>query len=253
MVNENNARILAVIPARFGSTRFPGKPLAIIQGKSMISRVLEQVRKSKEVEAVVVATDDVRIYDHIHSLGGAAVMTDSDLPSGTDRCAAVASLFPSAEIILNVQGDEPFIQPEQIDLLTATLRAQPHFQIATLAKKITHENTLFNSNVVKVVFSQSKEAIYFSRHPIPFVRGHEPIHWLQFQDFYKHIGLYAFRRDTLLSIAALQPSRLERAESLEQLRWMENQLRIAIGITTLESVGIDVPEDILRLDINEHE
>ena len=249
MVNENNPRILAVIPARFGSTRFPGKPLAIIQGQSMISRVLEQVRKSKVVDAVVVATDDARIYDHIQAMGGTVFMTDSDLPSGTDRCAAVASLFPTAEIIVNVQGDEPFIQPEQIDLLTETLRTKPNVQIATLAKKITPEETLFNNNVVKVVFSEKREAIYFSRHPIPFVRGQETKDWLQYHDFFKHIGLYAFRHDTLQTIAALKPSLLETAESLEQLRWMEKGIRIAIGITELETIGIDVPDDMLRLNI----
>ncbi len=244
MINVQKAEILAVIPARFASTRFPGKPLAMIQGQSMITRVLEQVNKSRLVQAAVVATDDVRIYDHVLEFGGRAMMTRSDYPSGTDRCAEVAKAFPAAKIILNVQGDEPFIQPEQIDLLAETLLQNPAYQIATLAKKISDSAQLFNSNVVKVVASPTNEAIYFSRHPIPFFRGTAPENWLNEHDYFKHIGLYAFRSHTLQSIAKLLPSPLEKAESLEQLRWLENGLRIAIGITELETIGIDVPEDV---------
>jgi 3-deoxy-manno-octulosonate cytidylyltransferase (CMP-KDO synthetase) len=250
MVNVPPVKILAVIPARFASTRFPGKPLVMIQGQTMINRVYQQVKKSKLAQAVIVATDDARIYEHVLEFGGQAVMTSPDHPSGTDRCAAVATLFPTAEIILNVQGDEPFIQPEQIDLLAETLRTRPDFSIATLAKKITESEPLFNQNVVKVVFSTQGEAIYFSRHPIPFVRGQETQHWLQSHDFYKHIGLYAFRREALQAIAKLLPSPLEKAESLEQLRWIENGLKITIGVTELETIGIDVPEDLLRLTVD---
>jgi len=239
--------ILAVIPARYASTRFPGKPLVDIGGKTMIRRVYEQVLQSRRVDAAVVATDDERIYEHVLSFGGAVRMTRAEHPSGTDRCAEVAGHFPEAKFILNVQGDEPFVQPEQIDLLADTLTGSEQFSIATLAKKIEQQEMLFNPNVVKVVFSEANGAIYFSRHPIPFVRGAEPANWLSRQVFYKHIGLYGFRRETLLDIAALSPTPLERAESLEQLRWLENSLRIAVGVTELETVGIDSPEDLEKM------
>lgn len=239
--------LLAVIPARWASTRFPGKPLADIGGKTMIQRVYEQICLASKVNHVVVATDDERIFEHVRSFGGEVLMTRADHPSGTDRCAEVAKYFPKAKIILNVQGDEPFIQPEQIDLLADTLLADSKFSVATLAKKIEQPEPLFNPNVVKVVFSEKNGALYFSRHPIPFVRGLEPEKWLSQQIFYKHIGLYAFHRATLLKIARLSPTPLERAESLEQLRWLENGLRIAVGITDLETIGVDAPEDLERV------
>ena len=241
--------VLAVIPARWASTRFPGKPLANIAGKSMIQRVLEQVNLSKKIDRVVVATDDTRILQHVRDLGGEAMMTNPDHPSGTDRCAEVALHFPEAQIILNIQGDEPFILPEQIDLLADTLLQNSYSSIATLAKKIDRADFLTNPNVVKVVFSESIGAIYFSRHPIPFVRGARAEFWLEKQDFYKHIGLYGFRRDALMKIADLSPTPLEIAESLEQLRWLEHGFRIAIGITALETIGIDTPEDLENLDL----
>lgn len=219
----------------------------MIQGQTMISRVFQQVQKSRLVNDVVIATDDARIFDHVQEFGARAVMTSPDHPSGTDRCAEVALAFPDADIILNVQGDEPFVQPEQIDLLAETLLLKPNHDIATLAKKITSEEVLFNQNVVKLIMSPAGEAIYFSRHPIPFVRGQEPENWLHKHNFYKHIGLYAFRRETLAAIAKLPPSSLEKAESLEQLRWLENGRKIAIGITELETIGIDVPEDLVRV------
>jgi 3-deoxy-manno-octulosonate cytidylyltransferase (CMP-KDO synthetase) len=239
--------ILAIIPARWASTRFPGKPLVDIAGKSMIRRVYEQAEKSQLVQKVVVATDDPRILEHVRAFGGTAVLTRAGHPSGTDRCAEVAATFPEADIILNIQGDEPFVQPEQIDLLAQTLLDRPRFQIATLAKRIEQAETLFNPNAVKVVFSPKNGAVYFSRHPIPFVRDAAPENWLERQAFYKHIGLYAFRRSALFRIARLRPTPLERAESLEQLRWLENGLRIAVGITELETIGIDSPEDLKKV------
>ena len=239
--------ILAVIPARFASTRFPGKPLADIGGKTMIRRVYEQVSLSRRVDKVVVATDDVRISEHVRSFGGEVMLTRPDHPSGTDRCAEVAAKYAKATQVLNVQGDEPFIQPQQIDLLADTLSNGARFSIATLAKKIDREEDLFNPNVVKAVFSEKTGAVYFSRHPVPYVRGAEPPDWLQRHVFYKHIGLYGFRRATLLKIAALSPTPLERAESLEQLRWLENGLRIAVGITEQETFGIDTPDDLLKI------
>ncbi len=248
-VKEN--MILAVIPARYASTRFPGKPLVDLGGKTMIQRVVEQVAQSRQVDRAVVATDDPRIFDHVRSWGGEVLMTRPGHLSGTDRCAEVAQKFPKANFILNVQGDEPFIQPAQIDLLAETLLSDPQVPIATLAKKIEQSEMLFNSNIVKAVFSETGRAIYFSRHPIPFVRGVEPENWLAQQNFYKHIGLYGFRRTTLLEIARLSPTPLERAESLEQLRWLEHGFRIQVGITDLETVGIDTPEDLdkFRKDI----
>ena len=213
----------------------------------MIRRVFEQVMQSRLVDRAIVATDDERIRDHVRAWGGEVMMTRSDHPSGTDRCAEVARKFPDADFVLNVQGDEPFVQPQQINLLAETLTGDRRFSIATLAKKIEQPDTLFNPNVVKVVFAeQSGAAIYFSRHPIPFVRGASPEEWMTQQPFYKHIGLYGFRRSTLLRIARLQPTPLERAESLEQLRWLEYGLRIRVGITNLETVGIDTPEDLMK-------
>ncbi|MDX1911300.1 MAG: 3-deoxy-manno-octulosonate cytidylyltransferase [Saprospiraceae bacterium] len=239
--------LLAVIPARWASTRFPGKPLAKIHGISMIQRVYQQVKKSERVSKVVVATDDMRIFDHVCAFGGEVMLTRADHPSGTDRCAEVARKFPEAKLILNIQGDEPFVQPEQIDLLADTLTASARFQIATLAKRITDAGMLDNPNIVKAVFSSRQGALYFSRHPIPFVRGLEKVAWLSEIPFYKHIGLYGFRRQALLKIARLSPTLLERAESLEQLRWLEHGFRIAVGVTELETQGVDTPEDLERL------
>lgn len=239
--------ILAVIPARYASTRFPGKPLVLIEGKTMIQRVWEQVAQSSRVAEAVVATDDDRIAAHVAAFGGRVVRTRSDHPSGTDRCAEVAQLFPQADFVLNIQGDEPFVQPQQIDLLADTLCSDTAFSIATLAKRIEQAELLFNPNIVKVVFAENGQALYFSRHPIPFVRGQELENWLSKQAFFKHIGLYGFRRETLMHIAGLSPTPLERAESLEQLRWLENGLPIRVGETELESIGIDTPEDLLKI------
>jgi 3-deoxy-manno-octulosonate cytidylyltransferase (CMP-KDO synthetase) len=236
--------VLAVIPARWASTRFPGKPLANIAGKSMIQRVLEQVNQSERVDRAIVATDDARILQHVLDLGEEAMMTSPEHPSGTDRCADVAQHFPEAHIILNVQGDEPFIQPAQIDLLADTLLHHSTARIATLAKKIERIELLTNPNIVKMVFSNASGAIYFSRHPIPYLRGVAPENWLEHQDYYKHIGLYGFRRDALMEVASLSLSPLEKAESLEQLRWLEHGIRIAVGITEWETLGVDTPEDL---------
>jgi len=239
--------VLGVIPARYASTRFPGKPLALIAGKSMIQRVHEQATKAHLVTQVVVATDDTRIFEHVRAFGGEVLMTKPEHPSGTDRCAEVARRFPAADVVLNIQGDEPFVQPEQIDLLVETLLQHPRCTVATLAKRIEQIETLHNPNAVKVVFSPKNGAIYFSRHAIPFVRGAAPERWLEHAAFYKHIGLYAFRRNALLRIARLQPTALEGAESLEQLRWLEHGLHIAVGITELETIGVDTPADLARL------
>jgi 3-deoxy-manno-octulosonate cytidylyltransferase (CMP-KDO synthetase) len=239
--------IIAVIPARYASTRFPGKPLAVINGKSMIQRVYEQVSLVQKIEKAVVATDDTRIFEHVTAFGGHVVMTRADHPSGTDRCAEAAAAFPDTSIVINVQGDEPFIQPEQIERLIQTLLDRPDFSVATLARRIGSAEMLFNPNVVKVVFNTAAGALYFSRHPIPYMRGVPETDWLLRQAHFKHIGLYGFRPATLQRIAGLQPTTLEQAESLEQLRWLENGIRIAVAETDFDTTGIDTPEDLARV------
>lgn len=203
---------------------------------------------AKSIDHVIVATDDNRIFDHVLAFGGKAMMTSSDHLSGTDRCAEVAASLPETDYIINVQGDEPFIQPEQIDLLVDTLKSSPH-GIATLAKQITENEVLMNENVVKVAAAISGEALYFSRHPVPFMRGVPINEWINRGMHFKHIGLYGFTKTLLLKIAALPPGKLETAESLEQLRWLENGYRIAIGITTTDTIGIDTPADLERINL----
>jgi 3-deoxy-manno-octulosonate cytidylyltransferase (CMP-KDO synthetase) len=236
--------ILGIIPARYASTRFPGKPLVYIQGMSMIQRVYTQATQAALLDQVVVATDDDRIYDHVKSFGGEVWMTRADHPSGTDRCAEVATHFPAYTHVVNIQGDEPFILPQQIDLLAHTLLQSQQIPIATLAKKIENPEQIHNPNIVKVVFNTLGDAIYFSRHPIPYLRGKDQKTWLEHHNYYKHIGLYGFKREALLAIAQLSPTPLEIAESLEQLRWLENGYAIKVGITEWETRGIDVPEDL---------
>jgi 3-deoxy-manno-octulosonate cytidylyltransferase (CMP-KDO synthetase) len=242
-------QVIGVIPARYASTRFPGKPLANIGGRSMIQRVYEQVSEAKTLSKVVVATDDERILTHVRNFGGTAVMTSERHPSGTDRCAEVISMpaYRGFDAAVNIQGDEPFIQPFQIDMLVSALWFHKNLKIVTLAKKIDTIETLTNENMVKVAFDLHFKAVYFSRHPIPFVRGTPVKDWLQQTAFYKHIGLYAFKTDVLQQLAVLKPSRLEMAESLEQLRWLENGYEIGIALTDLETIGIDTPEDVAKI------
>ncbi len=238
--------ILGIIPARYASTRFPAKALVDIGGKSMIQRVVEQAQQATSLSRVVVATDDERIQSHVRAFGGEAVMTSVHHQSGTDRCQeAVQQLGLNADYIVNIQGDEPFVQPRQIDLLTSVLDGIT--ELATLVKPITDVDTLLNPNSPKVVLNTSSEAMYFSRHPIPYLRGQQPETWLHHHQYYKHIGLYAYRANILAQITQLPPSSLERAESLEQLRWLENGYRIRAVVTDLESHGIDTPEDLQRI------
>jgi len=238
---------LGIIPARFASTRFPGKPLVEIDGKTMVQRVYLQACKAKSLSKVIIATDDPRIFNHVQSFGGQVIMTQSSHQSGTDRCAEVAICFQDMEAIVNIQGDEPFINPQQIDLLVQQLKQNTAINIATLAKKITQPEQLFSPNIVKVVFNQANIAHYFSRSPIPFYRNIEKEKWIAHGAFYKHIGLYGYRRDTLLELAKLPMSPLEKVESLEQLRWLENGYKIGIGITNIETVGIDTPADLEQI------
>jgi 3-deoxy-manno-octulosonate cytidylyltransferase (CMP-KDO synthetase) len=248
-INKTAMRTIGIIPARYASTRFPGKPLTNIGGKTMIQRVYEQVSEAKTLSKVVVATDDIRIFNHVNYFGGAVVMTAESHLSGTDRCAEVLSMpaYSGFDAAVNIQGDEPFIQPFQIDMLVNALRSHKNLQIGTLAKKIDTLEAVLNENIVKVIFDAAFKAIYFSRHPIPFVRGLPAENWLDKTAFYKHIGLYAFRSDALQKVAQLKPSRLEMAESLEQLRWLENGFKIGITLTALETIGIDTPEDVAKV------
>ncbi len=241
------SKIIGIIPARYASTRFPAKPLADIAGKSMIQRVYEQCKKAKSLSEVVVATDHELIFKAVEKFGGKAVMTAENHPSGTDRCyEAFQQSRRSFDYAINIQGDEPFIEPEQIDLLADLLQSN-QTQIATLANKITQSEELFDSNAVKVVRNGEDEGIYFSRSPIPFLRGVEKNEWASKHDYFRHLGIYAFRSDVLAQITKLPVGKLEQAESLEQLRWLENGYSIKVGITPHKSVGIDSPEDLKKV------
>jgi 3-deoxy-manno-octulosonate cytidylyltransferase (CMP-KDO synthetase) len=239
-------KILGIIPARYASTRFPGKPLVDIAGKSMIQRVYEQAKKCATLTEVIVATDDERIFNHVQQFGGVAVMTADTHQSGTDRCAEVAQQHPEYQVIINIQGDEPFIEPEQIDKV-ASCFDQDGTQLATLVKKIQTTEELYNFSSPKVILNKNSEAIYFSRSPLPHVRGHEPQQWLYHYTYYKHIGIYGYRSDILQQVTLLPVSSLEKAESLEQLRWIENGYRIKVAETELETYAIDTPEDLKKL------
>ncbi|MGN8071911.1 3-deoxy-manno-octulosonate cytidylyltransferase [Mucilaginibacter sp. 22184] len=243
-------KVLGIIPARYASSRFPGKPLVDIGGKSMIQRVYEQAKKCSSLSEVVVATDDDRIFNHVQAFGGVAVMTADTHQSGTDRCAEVALLHPEQDVIINIQGDEPFIDPEQIGKL-ATCFTDKETQLATLIKRIKTEEELFNTNSPKVVVNKLSEAVYFSRSALPHIRGQEPENWLEFYTFFKHIGIYGYRADVLQQITKLPVSSLEKAESLEQLRWIENGYRIKVAETELETYAVDVPEDLLKLKFDQ--
>ncbi|MDP1744502.1 MAG: 3-deoxy-manno-octulosonate cytidylyltransferase [Bacteroidota bacterium] len=242
-------KIVGIIPARFASTRFPGKPLVDIGGKSMIQRVYEQAKKSVSLAEVIVATDDIRIHDHVIAFGGEVIMTADSHQSGTDRCfEAIKKYTASADVVINIQGDEPFIRPEQIDL-AASCFVSDKVQIATLVKKIKTNEELFNVNTPKVLLNKYDEAIYFSRQTIPYVREKEPSQWLDYQTFYKHIGIYAYTTKILAEITALKQSTLELAEGLEQLRWIQNGYKINTKITDFESIAVDVPDDLKKLTI----
>jgi 3-deoxy-manno-octulosonate cytidylyltransferase (CMP-KDO synthetase) len=236
---------VGIIPARFLSTRFPGKPLAVIDGKSMIQRVYEQLLSAGLFQEIFVATDDQRIADHVASFGAIGVLTSPTHLSGTSRCAEVAKNFLPHTIIFNVQGDEPFIQPSQLIQLSRVFE-NPEVQIATLIKKISTAEELHNPNIVKAVVGSTAKALYFSRQAIPYCRDTEPGRWVENNTFYRHIGMYAYRADVLQKIAALPPSPLSLAENLEQLCWLENGFQIYTGITHIESIGIDTPEDLYR-------
>ena len=240
-------KILGVIPARFASTRFPGKPLTEILGKSMIRRVFEQASRCQFLEEVVVATDDERISDHVSSFGGNVVMTSPDHRSGTERCyEASAKLDGHFDVVINIQGDEPFIDPHQIEQLAACFKQQ-EIRIATLVKRIINHEDLENPNVVKVTFDKNMKAICFSRSPIPYYRGKPVSSWPESFDYFKHIGIYGYRSEVLMQLVRLQESGLEKAESLEQLRWIWNGYQVHVRETEFESIAIDTPADLLKI------
>ena len=239
-------KFIGIIPARYASTRFPGKPLAVLGGKPVIQRVYEQV--VSVLGEAYVATDDERIFQAVEQFGGKAVMTRNDHKSGTDRIAEAAQkLQTTADVIINVQGDEPFIQKSQLETVKH-LFDDPKTQIATLGKPFESMEAVTNPNSPKIVTDVNGYALYFSRSVIPYIRGKEQSEWLQHFPFLKHIGLYAYRREVLSEITKLPQSPLELAESLEQLRWLQNGYRIKVGLTDVETVGIDTPEDLQRAE-----
>jgi 3-deoxy-manno-octulosonate cytidylyltransferase (CMP-KDO synthetase) len=238
---------VGIIPARFDSSRLPGKPLAALGGKPMIIRVYEQVKKV--LPDIVVATDDHRIEAVVKEYGGVALMTEATHKSGTDRCGEAATRLVSSgtpvDVIINIQGDEPFISEEHIKLLIKSFD-DPRVDITTLANPIILNNDIFNPNVVKVITNKDGFAMYFSRSPIPFLRKTDQANWSQQFHYLKHVGIYAYKFKVLHEITNLPQSSLELAELLEQNRWLENSYKIKVGITDIETFGIDTPEDLVR-------
>ncbi|MEO0333810.1 MAG: 3-deoxy-manno-octulosonate cytidylyltransferase [Bacteroidota bacterium] len=238
-------KILGIIPARWASSRFPQKVLADIGGKSMVQRVYEQAQKATKLDQVVVATDHEKIAEHIASFGGKVSLTSPDHPSGTDRCRETLDQREETyDYVVNIQGDEPFVYPQAIDELASLLDGET--QLGTLVSEIHDAAMLNNPNMMKVIFDAQREAIYFSRTAIPYLRDIPADEWLQHHTFYKHVHLYAYRADILREITKLPVSTLEKAESLEQLRWIENGYTIKVGITTFESLSVDTPADLER-------
>ena len=239
-------KFIAIIPARYASTRFPGKPLALLGGQPVIQHVYEQA--ISVLPEAYVATDDERIYQCVESFGGRAVMTRADHKSGTDRIQeAVEHIGTDADVIINIQGDEPFVQASQLKTLMQ-LFDDPSTQIGTLGKRFETMDAVLNPNSPKIVCDQRGFALYFSRSVIPYIRGKETAEWIDNYPYLKHLGLYAYRREVLREVTQLPQSPLEKAESLEQLRWLENGYRIRVGLTDVETVGIDTPEDLERAE-----
>lgn len=239
-------KVIGIIPARYASSRFPGKPLVDIGGKSMIQRVYEQVKNTSCLHEVIVATDDERIAEHVRSFAGNVIMTASSHQSGTDRCAEVIAKVSGFDIAINIQGDEPFINPLQIELLASCFDKE-ETQIATLVKKIHTEDELFNVNIPKVVRNIHGQAIYFSRQTIPYLRGIEQKNWLSKHNYFKHIGIYGYRTSILKQLTQLPLGILEETEALEQLRWIEHGYVIQTAETDHETIAVDTKEDLERI------
>lgn len=239
-------KVLAIIPARYASSRFPGKPLIDIAGKSMIQRVYEQVKKADKVTTTIVATDDQRIYDAVLAFGGEVIMTSEQHQTGTSRCGEVVKKFPDYEVVINVQGDEPLVQPSQINAVLG-LFEDKNVKIGTLVKAIKQPTELFNPNRIKVVLNAKNEALYFSRQPIPHQAGVADNKWIENAQFWKHIGIYAWTKETLNAILALPVTKIEQQESLEQLRWLYHGYAINTIETSIETPNIDTPEDVKKV------
>lgn len=243
----NDPRVVVIIPARYASQRLPGKPLLEIAGKPMIRHVVGRAQQATGVHAVVVATDDARIAEAVRAFGGLAVMTPETLRSGSDRVAHVAASLTEADIVVNVQGDEPLLEPAMIEEAVAPLLHDPSVLCGTLARTLQDVQDLHSSGIVKVVVDRNGDALYFSRSPIPFARDGQPEEWLSLHTYYKHIGLYVFRREFLLQYASLPQTPLEMTEKLEQLRILEHGYRIRVTITHHDSIPVDTPEDLERV------
>lgn len=246
-------KFIGIIPARLESSRFPGKPLHLICGKSMIQRVYEQCKLAGILDDVVVATDDERIVQHVKSFGGNVVLTSASHKCGTERCNEAIGIlntnriYCNEDVVINIQGDEPLINPLQITLVSSCFKKQG-VEIATLAKKISNSADVLNPNTIKVVFNNFNEAIYFSRSPIPYQRGVKENEWINSGNYYKHIGIYAYKIGMLKKVIMFPPSMLEMSESLEQLRWLENGITINIAVTDHDSHSVDVPDDIATIE-----
>jgi 3-deoxy-manno-octulosonate cytidylyltransferase (CMP-KDO synthetase) len=239
---------LGIIPARYSSTRFPGKPLVNLGNKTIIEWVY--TRSAEAVDEIYVATDDKRIFDEVNSFGGNVIMTSEKHQTGTDRCreamdSIISGTGYQVDAVINIQGDEPFIRTEQINLLKACFN-DPETHIATLVKLIEHQEDIFNENLPKVVLDNKSFALYFSRSPIPFIRNRNQKEWLHAHRFFRHLGIYAYKKDVLREITDITPASLETAESLEQLRWLQNGYRIKAAETNFDSIGIDTPADLRK-------
>jgi len=252
ILKSNQLRVIGIIPARYDSTRFPGKPLVIINGISMIQRVYEQAQKCEGLTKVYVATDDERIEAHVNAFGGNVIMTSPKHRTGTERVSEVAERLQHHDpghpwdVVLNIQGDEPYINPIQIDSLISCFRDKD-VQIATLIHQIDTLDELIDTNVIKVIIDKTKRALCFTRTPLPFIRGVDQKEWLKHHVYYKHIGLYAYRTQILEIISRLKPSPIEIAESLEQMRWIENGFSLHTELTDIDSISVDTPDDLLKL------
>lgn len=242
-------KVLGIIPARFASTRFPGKPLTVINGTSMIERVYRQAEKAASLSKILVATDDERIFNHVEDFKGNVCNTSLNHESGTDRIAeAYLNLSQKFDVVINIQGDEPFINPAEIDRLVNCFKDNS-VQIATMVKRITAVDEYENAHIVKAVVKKNDDALYFSRHPIPFAKNLSSAQAILQFKIYKHIGIYAFRADALMAVTKLEQTQLEKAESLEQLRWIENNFSIRTIETTLENISVDTPDDLKKIEL----
>jgi 3-deoxy-manno-octulosonate cytidylyltransferase (CMP-KDO synthetase) len=243
-MSADEPKVIVVIPARYASTRLPGKPLVMLAGKPMVQRVYERSKQAQTVHRVLVATDDQRIVDAVRAFGGEARMTRPDHRTGTERIAEVAA-HEDGDVFVNVQGDEPLVDPAAIDTAVAALLEEPAAQIATVATAIRHAGDIMDPNVVKTVLDFEENALYFSRAPIPWVRDtQQKVH----VKYWKHLGLYVFQRDALLEYPTLPQGELEKIEQLEQLRWMENGWKIRVAEVAHDAVSVDVPEDVTRVE-----